>query len=199
MEDWKELPEKKREVLLKRVQDTPETSPMDSMVEKVKLMNEEGDLAAEEVRTILNEWRSKRSSTSHGGRASNREEFDDVLWDIEGVVETLIGSQVYPKMIRYLVFRESDINKDFLERQGFLISRLETGYCAFAIKHDDFDRYTQFLPQELVSSDAYIYIVSHNQVHQLKQTGIKEVVLADVEEPARKTVTKIQEKINSGE
>jgi len=119
LEEWKELPKNKREILLKRVKDTPETSPMDSITKKVKLMNEEGHLSAEQVRALLNEWRSKRSSTAHGTRASNREEVDDVLWDIEGTVETLIGSQIYPKMIGYLIFQEADIKKEFLERQGF--------------------------------------------------------------------------------
>jgi len=196
LNEWKELPEKKRVVLLQRVHDTPETSPMDSMVAKVKLMNEDGNLATTEVKAILSEWRSIRSSTAHGGRGSNREVIDDVLWDIEGTVETLIGSQVYPKMIRYLFFRESDVNKDFLERQGILVRKVSNEYCAYAIKYDEFDLYKSFLPNEITSSDACVYIISHNVIHKLTKTELQELEVSQIDASVKNMLLKIQREIN---
>jgi hypothetical protein len=193
---WDVSPDYKRDIVIKRAKDTPAISPMESMVAKVKLMDEEGDFSPEEIRTILGEWRSARSSAAHGARGSNSEEVDDVLWDIEQTVEALIGNQVYPKMIRYLLFIESDINTEFLERQGFLVSKLKDGYCSYAIRFNDFEHYKTFLPNELTSNEASIYIVSHNEVHKLTKTSTQLVALEELEDPIKEFITTLQNKIN---
>lgn len=196
LNDWDVSPDFKREIVLTRAKDAPEISPMESMVAKVKLMDEEGDFSPEEIRKILSEWRKARSSTAHGGRRSSSEEVDDVLWDIEQTVEALIGNQVYPKMIRYLLFQESDINKEFLERQGFLVSKLKDGYCAYAIRFGDFEHYKTFLPNELTSNEASIYVVSHNEIHKLTKTNTQLVGMDDLKEPIKGFISTLQNKIN---
>jgi len=193
---WDVSPEFKRDVVFKRAKDAPEISPMESMVAKVKLMDEEGDFTPEEIRKILGEWRSVRNLPAHGARGSSSEEVDDVLWDIKQTVEALIGSQVYPKMIQYLLFRESDVNKDFLERQGFLVSKLTDGYCAYAIRFDDFEYYKTFLPNELTSNEASIYIISHDKIHKLTKTDTQLSVLDKLEDPIKEFISKLQNKIN---
>lgn len=196
LNDWDVSPDFKREIVLTRAKDAPEISPMESMVVKVKLMDEEGDFSPEEIQKILSEWRKARSSTAHGGRRSSSEEVDNVLWDIEQTVEALIGNQVYPKMIRYLLFQESNINKEFLERQGFLVSKLKDGYCAYAIRFGDFEHYKTFLPSELTSNEAQIYVVSHNEIHKLTKTNTQLVGMDDLKEPIRGFISTLQNTIN---
>lgn len=196
LDSWDVTPDFKREIVFKRAKDAPEISPMESLVAKIKLMDEEGDISPDEMRKILGEWRGARSSASHGSRGLNSEEVNDVLWDIEQTVETLIGSQVYPMMIWYFLFREADINKEFLERQGFLVNKLKDGYCAYAIRFDDFEHYKSFLPNELTSNDASIYIVSHNEVYKLTKTNTQLVVLDELKDPIKEFITTLQHKIN---
>jgi hypothetical protein len=73
---------------------------------------------------------------------------------------------------------------------------LENGYCAYAIKYDELELYKSFLPNEITSSTANVYIVSHNDIHRLSKTSIEKIALTDVESSLKVMIEKVQRKIS---
>lgn len=186
----------KQEILLKRIYDTPAKSINEALVEKLKLMNSEGDVPEENVREMLKSWRSTRGKASHGTGLSKRdEELDLMLWDLESTAEAFLYSSISPSLIEFLLFKESDLEKGYLDRRDKLLSHLDEGYLALPLRHDEVWVYEENLPHT-VTDNSSVYLISHDKIKKISKDTISAIDIQVLDNKLQEFVKKIQEKLN---
>lgn len=190
--------DKKIGVIIKRLEDSHVKSVMESLVENVKISSYDGDLSDDVKRKVMRDWRSVRSKFSHGSEVVLTEQNDDVLWDMESVVKSLLFSEVTPKLIGYFVFTVSEKTKDFCERNKRLVSIYDGNVCAYPIGQHEKEYFLDMMPRKMLSHDEKMWFVDHKQIVVLTCDGKRSVIGArDLPSQTLVVVEKCTKKINS--
>lgn len=196
-QSWKELSKEQVGKIVKRLEDTQQKSLMDSLVEGIDLMSYEGILSAEEKKKMLKAWRSKRSQPSHGTPIPKRdEEANDILWEMSSTVEGLLYTATQPKMLFYIVFHKSNVNKNYYERQGEVLSKFEGDYMAIPQEEISEEYFSKYLSNELIDDSSCLYIVTHNRVRIITKTEVEEFDASTSDKHLRVALDIVLKKLN---
>lgn len=188
----------KKHILLQRIADTPLKGSKRWVVEKLNLMNEKGVISKKELENDVGYWFNMRNFSSHGEflpRAGVN--IDITLHQLSSTVETLLYGLVKPSVIKYIIVRDENVKKDFIESKGQLISKMENGYVAFAVRPDEVWIYEKNFPYDLVKEDSCFYLVDHNSIYQYTKTTKTQLDIKKVEPKARKNLIRIIKKLNT--
>lgn len=190
--------EEKKRPVMERVKSIPAKSINEILVDKINLMNTQGEVTNEEKRRLFSFWRKARSIPAHGDILAKRGTgILDLIFDLESTVEALLYGQVRPQLIHYVVFKEETLNNQFIEHKGKLIGKSK-GYSYFAIRNDELKVYLEHIGGQITHRPgSFVYLVSPNNIKKIDETGKGEEVISDsLDVDLKIIVAKIQKKIS---
>lgn len=162
---------KKKGVILNQISRIPSKSPNEVLVEKIGLMNENGEVTEKEKRDLFGFWRKARSIPAHGSILPKRgESIQLLLHDLESTVEALLYGEVRPKLLYYFVFKNGSLKPEFIKNKGKLVGTLG-GYSYFAVRNDEIKIYLQHISRKIIDAHEIVYIVSATVINSIKSDG----------------------------
>lgn len=198
IKDLEGLNPDEKERLFQRVKNTPKKTAMDSLIEGIDLMTEEGTMTKKEKKDMLKAWWKARNMQAHGDIIPKRnEKVGDILWDMESTVEGFLYTYVTPRVLCYIFFNKKDVKKEFFERQKNMLNQLDEQYFALPVRELELNHFKEFLPQELIGEEANMYILTHNKIEKLGKENITEISTQEIPEILRQKFDKIIAKLNN--
>lgn len=187
----------KKNIVMSRLQSIPLKSPSKVLVEKIGLMNENGEVTDKEKRELFTFWRKARSIPAHGSILPKRgEQIQILLHDLESTVEALLYGEVRPKLIHYFLFKQGLSKPEFIKNKGKLIGALGD-YAYFAVRNDELKIYLQHISREITTSDGVVYMISPSATSKIDKDGnVEEVSLGSLNGDLKKMVEKIVKKLS---
>ena len=187
----------KKNIIMSRLQSIPLKSPSKVLVEKIGLMNENGEVTDKEKRELFTFWRKARSIPAHGSILPKRgEQIQILLHDLESTVEALLYGEVRPKLIHYFLFNQGSLKPEFIKNKGKLIGELGD-YAYFAVRNDELKIYLQHISREITTSDGVVYMISPSATSKIDKDGnVEEVSLGSLNGALKKMVEKIVKKLS---
>lgn len=166
----------KKGIIMNQISRIPLKSPNEVLVEKIGLMNENGEVTNKEKRELFAFWRKVRSIPAHGSILPKRgASIQILLHDLESTVEALLYGEVRPKLIYYFLFKKDSLKAEFIKNKGKLVATLGD-YSYFAVRNDEIKIYLQHISREIVDSNEVVYIISAMGVISIKSDGNTEKV-----------------------
>lgn len=165
------ITKEKKGVILNQISRIPSKSPNEILIEKIGLMNENGEVTEKEKRELFAFWRKVRSIPAHGSILPKRgEPIQLLLHDLGSTVEALLYGEVKPKLIYYFLFKKGSLKPEFIKNKGKLVATLGD-YSYFAVRNDEIKIYLQHISGEIITSNEVVYIISATGVSSIKCDG----------------------------
>jgi len=190
------ITEIRKEVVMNQISRIPSKSPNEVLVEKIDLMNEDGEITEKEKRELFAFWRKGRSIPAHGSILPKRgESIQLLLHGLESTVEALLYSEVRPKLVYYFLFKNGSLKSEFIRNRGKLVGVLGD-YSYFAVRNDEIKVYLEHISGEIINHNEVVYFVSANNVSSIDVSHkIEKINPALLKSNLRKLIMKILKKI----
>lgn len=187
-----------KSILIKRLKSTNEKGIIDIISNRIKIMNEEGSISDVEKAKMLKPWQVTRAKQSHGNIIPKRSEEELFsLFDMESFVEGLLGNQLKPKILSFLVFDKNSIEDKVYKHYGKIV-RKNKSLMSLPIRSNNAGFYKKELHNYVKKgSTEEILLVHSSKINCLRGGNWEEVMIENIPEPYKKTVIRLQKKINS--
>lgn len=192
------LDKAKIDKVLYKLSEIPAKTLNETLVEKISLMNENGQIDANEKKKLFVLWAKARSIAAHGNILPPRGlGIQTLLHELQSTTEALLYGEVKPKLIHYFLFKESALKSQFVKNKGRLISKLGD-YCCFAARNDMLMIYLKNIGGEIIIENEYVYWISPNGVNRISNNNIVESIdISTLDVLLQRLVSKIMKKFST--
>lgn len=183
-------------VLIDRLKSTQEKGIIEIISNRINIMNEEGTISDEEKAKMLKPWQKTRGKQSHGNiiPKRNQEELFS-LFDMESFIETMLGNQLKPKILSFLVFEKDSLQDTVYKHYGKIVSKSRS-ILSLPIRSNNAGFYKKELKYYVKDKGSLILLVHCKNIQCLRNDEWQETTKENLPKSFKNIVEKLQEKIN---
>lgn len=149
-------------------------SDKDVLSQKIRIMNESGDISSDDVREFLRWWSGPRNLSAHGKRIRrDDEDRKEAVDDLKDTIEMLLQSEISPSMHAYFIGHPKDIDSGFWDENDHSVNKISESCWVKPIHWGTY--LLEHIGHHKIGTNGPLVYVNHDKMIEVTREGRTEL------------------------